>query len=77
MSGDFIFRQMWVWKQYDLLFGPMTCLNKPPNITNPDYFPYFSKHEYWILVNLLIPILNKKSGIIRNKLFKNELREES
>jgi hypothetical protein len=75
LSGDFIFRQMWVWKQYDLLFGPMTCLNKPPDITNPDKVPYFSKHEFFILQNLLIPILNKKSGIIRNKLFKNELRK--
>ena len=25
LSGDFIFRQMWVWRQYGLLFGPMTC----------------------------------------------------
>ena len=61
---------MWVWKQYDLLFGPLTCENRPPNITNPELFPYFSKHEFWIIQHVLIPLLRTKKNIIKNKLFK-------
>lgn len=72
LQADFIFRNMWVWKQYGLLFGPMTCLNRPPKITNPQMWPYFSKHEYWIIWKLLEPILTTKKNIIKEKLFKNE-----
>ena len=70
LQADFIFRNMWVWKQYDLLFGPMTCLNQAPKKTNKDFLPYFSKHEYWIIQKLLYPILVTKKGIIKDKLFK-------
>lgn len=72
LQGDFIFRQMWVWRQYDLLFGPLTCENRPPTETNPKFYPYFSKHEYWIIQHILIPLLNTKKGFIKNKLFKGE-----
>jgi len=72
LQGDFIFRCMWVWKQYGLLFGPMTCLNRPPKETNPQLWPYFSKHEYWIVTKLLMPILQTKKDIIIQKLFKND-----
>ncbi len=63
---------MWVWRQYNLLFGPLTCENRPPKITNPGSLPYFSKHEFWIIQHILIPILNTKTGIIKDKLFKGE-----
>jgi len=75
LQADFIFRCMWVWKQYGLLFGPMTCLNRPPKETNPMLYPYFSKHEYWIITWLLLPILQTKKNIIEQKLFKNRERE--
>ncbi len=72
LQGDFIFRQMWVWRLYDLLFGPLTCENRPPEITNKELYPYFSKHEYWIIQHVLIPILNTKTGAIKDKLFKGD-----
>lgn len=72
IQADFLFGQMWIYRKYDLLWGPMTCLNQPPKITNPNFMPYFSKHEFWIIQNILIPILNTKTGIIKNKLFKDE-----
>ena len=57
LQGNFIFNLMWVLKQYGLLFGPLTCKNLPPKITNPTHTPYFDKTALYVAIRILPRIL--------------------
>jgi hypothetical protein len=57
LQGNFIFHLMWVAKQYDLLFGPLTCLNKKPEKTNPKLDLYFDKTALYIVLKVLPRVL--------------------
>ena len=58
LQGHFIFHLMWVLRQYDLLFGPLTCKNNPPKITNSKLEPYFDKTALYIVLRVLPKIFN-------------------
>ena len=66
LQGHFIFNLMWVLKQYDLLFGPLTCKNTAPKITNSKYDVYFDKTALYIVMRVL-PRIFKNPKI--NQLF--------
>ena len=53
LQGHFIFSLMWVLKQYDLLFGPLTCKNLAPKITNKELTPYFDKTALYLALRIL------------------------
>lgn len=57
LQGNFIFHLMWVLKQYGLLFGPLTCLNKKPEITNKKLTPFFDKTALYIVLRILPKLL--------------------
>jgi hypothetical protein len=52
LQGNFIFNLMWVLYHYGLLFGPLTCKNKPPKKTNPAYTPYFDKTALFLVLRV-------------------------
>jgi hypothetical protein len=63
LQGNFIFSLMWVLKQYDLLFGPLTCKNVKPVVTNPKLIPYFDKTALYVVLRILPRLLkNPKVG---------------
>ena len=62
LQGHFIFSLMWVLKQYDLLFGPLTCKNVAPKKysgkekwknRNPELIPYFDKTALYLALRIL------------------------
>ena len=67
----FIFHQMWALKVHNLLFGP-NYTSRPAIQTNPKNIPFFDKHSYYIAKNILIPMLQRNGGILKNALSKNK-----
>lgn len=63
LQGNFIFHLMWVLKKNNLLFGPLTCLNRKPSMTNPLYLAYFDKTALYVVLKILPRIfINPKVG---------------
>lgn len=72
VQPQFIFEIMWVANMWGLLFGPMTCLNKPPLKTNPYFWPFFDKHMLYILEKILNPLFQNKEFLVKiNQIVKN------
>jgi len=53
IQAQFLFNLMWVCKKEGTLFGPLTCLNKPPKETNPKHLLYFDKTALHCILYLL------------------------
>ena len=56
---QFFFDSMWVFAKNGILYGKNTT-NGPPKIRNPKQYIFFSKHEWYIIENVLIPFLKSK-----------------
>jgi hypothetical protein len=65
---QFFFELMHVYRLYGILFGPDTTNGKNPVKTNPSLTPYLSKHEYYIVTQILPRLFNNPEI---NKRFKN------
>ena len=64
------FDTQWVFKKYNLLYGPCYA-NKAPTIRNPKLLPFLSKHSYFIVKKILLPLLGTQ-GLKLRQLWKNE-----
>jgi hypothetical protein len=74
LQGQFIFELMWVSRKEGTLFGPMTCLNRSPKITNPSMIIFFDKHALYCVMHLL-PKMFANENI--RKFVKNEPLEST
>lgn len=59
------FDTQWVFKQYNLLYGPCYA-NRAPVIRNPKLLPFLSKHSYYIATKILIPLLGKTGAKLKD-----------
>ena len=64
------FDTQWVFKQYNMLFGPCYA-NRAPIKRNPKLLPFLSKHSFYITKKILLPLLGRK-GLKLRELFKND-----
>ncbi len=64
------FDTQWVFKQYNLLFGPCYA-DRAPKIRNPKLLPFLSKHSFFVATKILLPLLGK-TGAKLNQLWENE-----
>lgn len=60
----------WVQAKYGLLFGP-NYANGNPNIRNPKQYPFFSKHMWFVVKNIIIPFFRKETTVSIGKTFKS------
>ena len=72
---QFFFDSSYVLYKYGLLWG-VNYANRPPKVRNPELIPFFDKHAYWIVTQVLSKLLTVKKGIIKEKLFKAEEVED-
>lgn len=68
---QFFFDMMKVANIWGLLVGP-DYTNAMPKKTNPSLTPFFGKHAYFIITKILIPLLDKKFGFVKGKVFKSK-----
>ena len=69
---QFLMELMWVCNYWGLLFGPMTCMNKPPLKKNPSFIPFFDKHALFIIEKILNPLFkNEEFRIKLNQITRN------
>jgi len=61
IQAQFIFNLMWICKKENCLFGPMTCENRPPSITNPKHLLYLDKHALFCVLHLLPKLFANES----------------
>jgi hypothetical protein len=59
----------WVQSQYSLLFGP-NYANRNPKIRNPKEYPFFSKHMWYVVSNIILPFFRKESTVTIGKVFR-------
>ena len=67
----FIYSLMFVYKKYNLLFG-RNYTSRPPIKTNPKMIPYFGKHSWFIVKNILPKLIGTNGGILANAIYKND-----
>ena len=53
IQAQFLFELQWACKKEGVLFGPLTCENRPPVITNPKFLLYFDKTALHCILYLL------------------------
>lgn len=68
---QFFFELSWILKQFNLLYG-INYAFYPPRIANPDYFPFFDKHMYYLASKILLPLLSSSKRFRLNEIWKNE-----
>jgi len=68
---QFVYELEWILKQYNLLYG-INWTTYPPRKTNPDYFPFFDKHMFYISSKILLPLLTTTKRFRLNEIWKNE-----
>jgi hypothetical protein len=67
---QFFLELEYILQQYGLLYG-INWAGWPPRHTNPDFFPFFDKHAWFIASKILVPLLGKE-GLRLRQMWKNE-----
>ena len=61
IQAQFLFNLQFVCRKEGVLFGPMTCENRPPVITNPKFLLYFDKHALFCVLRLLPKLFDNEN----------------